>query len=83
MISLHKSPTISQLFLRVPIVCRRAWYTINEKKTLKVKLQESDQRYGKQIYNSVNGIFNDYSTHLSEKNPNKNQYKNLVSFLKF
>lgn len=54
-----------------------------KKNTLKVKLQESDQRYGKQIYNSVNGIFNDYSTHLSEKKPNKNQYKNLVSFLKF
>lgn len=42
-----------------------------KKKTLKVKLQESDQRYGKQIYNSVNGIFNDYSTHLSEKKPTK------------
>lgn len=71
MISLHKSPTISQSFLRVPKVCRRAWYTINEKKTLKVKLQESDQRYGKQIYNSVKCIFNDYSTHLSEKKPTK------------
>lgn len=45
-----------------------------KKKTLKVKLQESDQRYGKQIYNSVNGIFNDYSTHLSEK---KTQQKSI------
>lgn len=71
MINLHKSPTISQSFLRVPIVCRRAWYTINEKKTLKVKIQESDQRYGKQIYNSVKCIFNDYSTHLSEKTQQK------------
>lgn len=42
-----------------------------KKQTLKVKLQESDQRYGKQIYNSVKCIFNDYSTHLSEKKPTK------------
>lgn len=79
MISLHKYPTISQSFLGVLKVYRRAWNTIIEKlvkkkthKTLKVKLCKnlefySDQRYGKQIYNSVKCIFDDYSTNHQKK----------------
>lgn len=42
--SLHKSPTISQTFLRGPKVYKRAWNTFTEKKTCLKKLESKSMQ---------------------------------------